>query len=82
MLTNNSSAPMFEIRLKNNELQKQLFTYISGGTKTPEFLINKFYKENNKKLDIEYINLNIFIKKMKCLQTMILSFSLKRMRRN
>ena len=63
MLTNNSSAPMFEIRLKNNELQKQLFTYISGGTKTPEFLINKFYKENNKKLDIEYINLNIFYKK-------------------
>ena len=63
LLTNNSSAPMFEIRLKNNELQKQLFTYISGGTKTPEFLINKFYKENNKKLDIEYINLNIFYKK-------------------
>jgi peptidyl-prolyl cis-trans isomerase D len=63
LLTSNSSAPMFEIRLKNNELQKQLFTYISGGTKTPEFLINKFYKENNKKLDIEYINLNIFYKK-------------------
>ena len=54
---------MFEIRLKNNELQKQLFTYISGGTKTPEFLINKFYKENNKKLDIEYIDLNTFYKK-------------------
>ena len=63
LLTNNSSAPMFEIRLKNNELQKQLFTYISGGTKTPEFLINKFYKENNKKIDIEYIDLNIFYKK-------------------
>ena len=63
LLTNNSSAPMFEMRLKNNELQKQLFTYISGGTKTPEFLINKFYKENNKKLDIEYIDLNIFYKK-------------------
>ena len=63
LLTNSSSAPMFEIRLKNNELQKQLFTYISGGTKTPEFLINKFYKENNKKLDIEYIDLNIFYKK-------------------
>jgi len=62
LLTNNSSAPMFEMRLKNNELQKQLFTYISGGTKTPEFLINKFYKEKNKKLDINYINLNIFYK--------------------
>jgi len=63
LLTNNSSASMFEVRLKNNDLQKQLFTYISGGTKTPEFLINKFYKENNKKLEIEYINLNTFYKK-------------------
>jgi len=63
LLTNNSSAPIFETRLKNNELQKQLFTYISGGTKTPEFLINKFYKEKNKKLDINYINLNTYYKK-------------------
>ena len=63
LLTNNSSASMFEVRLKNNDLQKQLFTYISGGTKTPEFLINKFYKENNKKLDIEYIDLSTFYKK-------------------
>jgi len=62
LLTNNSSAPMFELRLKNNELQKQLFTYISGGTKSPEFLINKFYKEKNKKLDISYISLNKFYK--------------------
>jgi peptidyl-prolyl cis-trans isomerase D len=63
LLTNNTSAPMFEIRLKNNELQKQLFTYISGGTKSPEFFVNKFYKEKNKKLDIDYINLDKFYKK-------------------
>ena len=63
LLTNNSSAPMFEIRLKNNELQKQLFTYISGGTKTPEFMIKKFNKETNKKLDVDYINLSTFYKK-------------------
>ena len=63
LLTNNSSAPVFELRLKNKALQKQLFTYISGGTKTPEFLINKFYKEKNKKLDIDYINLDTFYKK-------------------
>ncbi|WP_415324175.1 SurA N-terminal domain-containing protein [Candidatus Pelagibacter sp. Uisw_127] len=65
LLTNNTSAPMFEIRLKNNELQKQLFTYISGGTKSPEFLVNKFYKEKNKKLKIDYINLDKFYKKAK-----------------
>jgi len=63
LLTNNSSAPIFEAKLKNNELQKQLFTYISGGIKSPEFMVNKFYKEKNKKLDIDYINLNTFYKK-------------------
>jgi len=64
LLTNNTSAPMFEIRLKNNELQKQLFTYISGGTKSPEFLINRFYKEKNKKIDIDFISLDKFYKKV------------------
>ena len=63
LLSNNSSAPIFEAKLKNNELQNQLFTYISGGTKSPEFMINRFYKEKNKKLDIDYINLDIFYKK-------------------
>jgi len=62
LLTNNTSAPMFEIRLKNRELQKQLFNYISGGTKAPEFFINKYYKEKNRKLEINYINLNTHYK--------------------
>ena len=64
LLKNNSTAPIFEVRLKNRELQKQLFTYIGGGVKTPDFLINNFYKENNKKLNISYINLNTFYKKI------------------
>jgi len=63
LLTNNSSAQIFETQLKNKELQKQLFTYISGGTKSPEFMVNKFYKEKNKKLDIDYINLDTLYKK-------------------
>ena len=63
LLTNNSSASIFEAKLKNNELQKQLFTYINGGTKSPEFMVNKFYKEKNKKLTIDYINLDTFYKK-------------------
>ena len=62
LLTNNSTAPMYEARLKNNELQKQLFTYISGGTKSPNFLINKFYQDRNSKLEINYIDLNTFYK--------------------
>jgi peptidyl-prolyl cis-trans isomerase D len=63
LLTNNMSAAMYEIKLKNNTLQKELFTYISGGAKSPNFLINKYFKENNRKLDIEFINLKKFYKK-------------------
>ena len=64
LLTNNITAPMYEIKLKNNNLQKKLFTYLSGGSKHPVFLVNKYFRENNKKLDIEFINLNQFYKKI------------------
>jgi len=63
LLTNNMNAPMYEIKLKNNALQKELFTYISGGAVSPEFLINKHFIENNRKLNIDFINLNRFYKK-------------------
>ena len=63
LLTNNLSAPIYELKLKNNILQKQLFTYISGGTKTPIFLVKKYFKEKNRKLEVDYINLNNFYKK-------------------
>ena len=63
LLTNNLNAPMYEIKLKNNMLQKQLFAYISGGAKSPKFLVKKFYEEKNKKINIDYVNLNIFYKK-------------------
>ena len=54
LLSNNMSAPMFELELKNRELQKHLFDYIGAGTITPEFLIKKKFEENNKSLNIEY----------------------------
>ena len=63
LLTNNMNAGMYENKLKNNSLQKELFTYISGGAVSPEFLINKHFIENNRKLDIDFINLNKFYKK-------------------
>ncbi|MDA7750489.1 SurA N-terminal domain-containing protein, partial [Candidatus Pelagibacter sp.] len=63
LLTSNMSAAIYEFKLKNNVLQKELFTYISGGAKSPKFLIDKYFKENNRKLDIEYLNLNKFYKK-------------------
>ena len=63
LLTNNTNATLYEIKLKKNILQKQLFTYLNGGTRSPTFLINKHYKEENNKLDIDYINLDKFYKK-------------------
>ncbi|WP_415301325.1 SurA N-terminal domain-containing protein [Candidatus Pelagibacter sp. Uisw_134_02] len=63
LLTNNMNAAMYEFKLKNNALQKELFTYISGGAKSPKFLIDKHFVENNRKLDIDFINLSKFYKK-------------------
>ena len=57
LLSNNLSAPMFELKLKNRELQKHLFDIIGAGTITPNFLIDKKYEENNKTLIIEYFNM-------------------------
>jgi peptidyl-prolyl cis-trans isomerase D len=63
LLENNQSAPGFEQRLRKRELQKNLFDYIGAGTFTPKFMINKLYTEENKKLQIEFINLNKFYQK-------------------
>ena len=63
LLENNQSAPQFEQKLKNRELQKNLFDYIGAGTIAPNFLIKKLYQEKNKKVDIEFINLKSFYKK-------------------
>jgi len=63
LLTNNMNAPMYEIKLKNKVLQKELFKYISGGIKSPKFLVKKYYREKNRKLNIEYVNLDPLYKK-------------------
>jgi len=63
LLLNNLTAPGFESRLKKSELQKNLFTYISGGIKSPFFMTNNMFKEQTKKLDIKFFNLNNIYKK-------------------
>ena len=57
LLSNNLSAPLFELQLKNRELQKHLFDFIGAGTVTPEFLIDSKFMENNKSLLIEYFDM-------------------------
>ena len=63
LLENNQSAPGFEQQLKKREQQKNLFDYIGAGTVTPIFLANKLFEEENKKLEIDYIDLSLFYKK-------------------
>ena len=64
LLLNNMTAPDFENRLKRQELQNNLFTYINGGIKSPFFITNKAFKEQTKKLDVAFINLvNVYQKK-------------------
>jgi len=60
LLENNQSAPGFELRLRGRELQKNLFDYMGAGTVSPQFLINRLYEEENKKIEIDFINLKNF----------------------
>tara|TARA_B100000579_G_C22775522_1_gene826364 strand:- start:24 stop:1445 length:1422 start_codon:yes stop_codon:yes gene_type:complete len=62
LLENNISSVQFEMNIRDNELKKKLFTYISGGIKSPFFLINKTYKEELKKVEIDFIDLNSIYK--------------------
>jgi len=63
LLENNQSAPAFELRLRGRELQKNLFDYIGAGTTSPNFLTKKLFKEENNKLELEFVNLNSFYRK-------------------
>ena len=63
LLENNISAPIFEKRLKDRELQKKLFDFIGAGTVSPKFLVKKLFENENKKLEIDFINLESFYKK-------------------
>ena len=57
LLSNNISAPMFELQLKNRELQKHLFDFIGAGTITPDFLIQKNFEDEYKTLNLEYFSM-------------------------
>jgi peptidyl-prolyl cis-trans isomerase D len=62
LLSNNMSAPMFELQLKNRELQKHLFDFIGAGTITPDFQTKKMFEEENKSLELEYFAMENFYK--------------------
>ena len=59
LLENNLSASTFENSLMKQELKENLFNYISGGIKSPYFLKNKIYINENKKIEIEFLDLDL-----------------------
>mgnify|MGYP001157260859 CR=1 FL=1 len=63
LLENNLSAAQFENRLKSNELQKNLFNYINGGLVVPKFLIEKKFINENRNIEIDFVNLQEEYKK-------------------
>ena len=63
LIENNINASDFEKRLKNRELEKKLFFLLNGGINTPEFIVKKYYKYENSKIDLRFINLDNFYKK-------------------
>ena len=64
LLLNNMIATNYEKKIKDEELINKLFLYINGGVKSPFFMTNNIFKEQTKKIDIKYINLeNVYKKK-------------------
>ena len=63
LLSNNMTAPVFEATLRDREKQKHLFDYIGAGSITPKFLIDKNFRYENNKLDIEFFPLQSLYKK-------------------
>ena len=63
LIENNINPSDFEKRLKNRELEKKLFFLLNGGINTPEFIVKKYYKYENSKIDLKFIGLDNFYKK-------------------
>ena len=57
LLSNNLTANEFEKNFRENEFQEELFNYLGGGIDSPNFLINNIYEDENKKIEVEFINL-------------------------
>ena len=63
LLENNISAIEFERKIKDSELQKNLFNYVIGGIKSPSFLTKNLIMQDTKEIELNYINLEEMYKK-------------------
>jgi peptidyl-prolyl cis-trans isomerase D len=65
LLKSGVSAPAFEQNISQQEKRRQLLTFLSEGTKLPEFLIERAYQEENQIKTVQYIELDKFYRKIK-----------------
>ena len=64
LISNNFTANEFEKNFKESEFQDELFKYLGGGIKSPNFLIDNIYIEETKKINVKFINMEkIYLKK-------------------
>ena len=68
LISNNLTANEFEKSFKENEFQEELFNFVGGGIKSPDFLIDTIYKDDTKQIKVDYINLENVYKKEKQLK--------------
>ena len=63
LIENNTSASELERKIKESKLQENLFKYVSGGIKSPDFYTKNLFLEETKKIKIQFINLENIYKK-------------------
>ena len=63
LLENNVSAIEYEKKIRDSELQSDLFNYISGGLKSPDFFVKNLFIDETKEIEVEFINLEKIYKK-------------------
>lgn len=64
LLESGMSAPAFEQNISQQEKRRQLLTFLSEGTKLPDFLIEIAYQKENQIKTVQYIELDKFYKKI------------------
>ena len=58
LIENNVTAGEFERKIREGSLQKELFNYISGGIKSPNFITKSLFLDETKQVNIKYFNLD------------------------
>ena len=65
LIKNNLSAPLFEDNILKQEKKRQLLSYLSDGTRIPEYLTKYEFNKENQTKKIKYIDLKNYYAKKK-----------------